>query len=234
MSVFESIRITADSGPLYLEAHLALLRVACASREFSVDAASLSAVETLLKGWDPAEVGGGDAFARIYVTAGDGAPTAPASHCRVFVFIEARERPVKSAYEITIAEDLFHPPFGGIKTGNYWMNLDVLQRAQKRGRDEALLFNERAELVSGCMANVFVVHGSRIRTPSTDCGARAGVIRGKVMERFPVEECSLFVQDVRNADEIFLTNSWIGVMPVASLREQSFAPAVFSPQLAAL
>ncbi|MDB6173845.1 MAG: 4-amino-4-deoxychorismate lyase [Chthoniobacteraceae bacterium] len=234
MSVFESIRLGAGSGPQYLEEHLALLSAGCAERAFPLDQDALNAAGELLKSWKPSGEHGGDAFARIYVTAGDGAPTAPVVNGRIFIFIEPRERPVKSSYAITIAEDVCHPPFGGIKTGNYWMNLDVLQRAQKRGRDEALLFNERAELVSACVANVFLVHGSRIRTPSIECGARAGVIRQRVIERFAVEQCSLFVQDIINADEIFLTNSWIGVMPVASVRERMFPPAVFAPQLADL
>jgi branched-subunit amino acid aminotransferase/4-amino-4-deoxychorismate lyase len=234
MSVFESIRVGADSGPQHLKAHLALLEAGCAAREFPLNQETLRAAGELLKSWKPSGEQSGEAFARIYVTAGDGGPTAPASDCRVLVFVEPRERPVKSAYAITIAEDLCHPPFGGIKTGNYWMNLDVLRRARLRGRDEALLFNERAELVSACVANVFLVHGSRIRTPSIDCGARAGVIRQQVIQRLAVEECSLFVQDIINADEIFLTNSWVGVMPVLSVRERMFPPAVFAPQLADL
>lgn len=211
MSLFESLRVVS-SQPRHLAAHLARLRESCAAREFQCDERALTAVGELLGGGGIAE-----GFARIYITAGDGAPTAPVSHGRVFVFLEARERPVESAYDLGISEEIFHPPFGGLKTGNYWANLDALLRAQRSGRHEALLFNERAELVSACMANVFVVRDGVVRTPALACGARAGVVRELVLQRLAVVEGSLFVDDVMRADEIFLTNSWIGVMPAGSL-----------------
>jgi branched-subunit amino acid aminotransferase/4-amino-4-deoxychorismate lyase len=43
------------------------------------------------------------------------------------------------------------------------------------------------------------------------------VIRREVLRRVDARECSLFLEDVLGADEIFLTNSWIGAMPVETL-----------------
>ena len=214
MSLFESLRVT-ESGPEHLEAHLESLREACASRAFPVSAEALGAAGALLK--ERAPLGGEEFFARIYVTAGDGAPTASATGCRVLVMSEPRPRPAQSAYRVTVAESAYCPPFAGLKTGNYWMNLEALRRAQAAGFEEALLFNENAELVSACVANVFLVHGGRIRTPSRECGARPGVIRREVLRRVDARECSLFLEDVLSADEIFLTNSWIGAVPVETL-----------------
>ncbi len=70
--------------------------------------------------------------------------------------------------------------------------------------------NAHAELVSACCANVFVVRDGRVRTPALACGARDGVTRERVMQQIQVEECSLFIADVLSADELFLTNSWVG------------------------
>ncbi len=213
MSIFESLRV-ADGQVQYLDAHLARLRTACGAREFSIDPQALAQAGELLSGC------GGNGFARVYVTAGDGTATSAAAHSRVFVFLEERARPTQLAYDLAISEEVCHPLFGGVKTANYWQNLDLLQQAERGGKHEALLFNESAELISACVANVFVVHGSRIRTPALFSGARAGVIREKVMQRLPVQECSLFIDDLRTADEVFLTNSWIGVMPVASIQDR--------------
>ncbi len=232
MSVFESMRVGVD-GPEHLDAHLARLRLACGSREFPLAAGVLERAAELIqtRGGAVVRAGETEGFARIYVTAGDGAPTAAAEVCRVFVYIEARARPTRAAYDVTVFDETCLAPFGGIKTANYWVNLDMLQRAQRRSCDEALLFNVGAELMSACLANVFVVHGQRIRTPSTHCGARDGVMREWVMGRCPVEEGSLFVDDLRKADEIFLTNSWIGVMPVASFNGRTFDSRHFSGKL---
>ncbi len=210
MSVFESLRVE-NGRPQHLDAHLSRLRDACAARQFPADPRAFDQVPELFRS------SSADGFARIYVTAGDGTATSRAEHSRIFVFLEARPRPTRSAYDLAVADETCHPLFGGMKTANYWQNLDLLAQAERAGRDEALLFNERAELVSACVANVFLVHGSAVRTPALHCGARAGVIRERVMQRVAVEECSLFIDDLRTADEIFITNSWIGVIPAASI-----------------
>ncbi len=210
MSVFESLRVE-NSKAQHIDAHLSRLHTACKAREFCCDPHALDQVGDTLASANM------DGFARIYVTAGDGSPTAPAQEPRVFLFLESRERPVRVAYHIAIADEPHQPLFGGLKTANYWHNIDLFQQATRAGNDEALLFNERAELVSACVANVFLVHGSAVRTPSLACGARDGVIRERIIRSHPVRECSLFLEDVRSADEILLTNSWIGVMPAASI-----------------
>lgn len=227
MSVFESFPVLAFE-PQHFEAHLVRLRAACAQREFDFDEMAMAAAGGLLS---EARV---DGFARIYVTAGDGALTTPARECRVFVFIEPQARNAPSAYEVQLADDMFHPLFGGLKTANYWANIDALHRAQRRGKDEALLFNDRAELISACCANVFIVRGGVVRTPPPASGARRGVIRELVLQRITVEERSLFVGDALEADEIFLTNSWMGVMPVATVNGRALPSRTVAASLGAL
>jgi branched-subunit amino acid aminotransferase/4-amino-4-deoxychorismate lyase len=226
MSLFESFPV-CDGAAAYLDAHLTRLRRACALHGFGCDPEALAAVDPLLRR------DGSTGWARIYVTAGDGGPTDPNNEARLFVFIEPRERPRLREYSLLLAEEICRPLFGGIKTANYWANLHELRRAHDRGADEALLFNHRAELVSACCGNVFLVRNGVVRTPALHCGGRDGVIRELVMGRITVEESSLFVDDVRAADEIFVTNSWIGVMPVSKvedhpLRSQSVAQSVGS------
>src|SRR3954471_21935449 len=103
MSVFESLRVF-DAEPQHFEAHLVRLRTACAARKFACDEMALAAAGDVLR------YAGLDGFARIYVTAGDGAATAPAM-CRVFVFIESRARLARSAYDVQLADEICHPPF---------------------------------------------------------------------------------------------------------------------------
>ena len=227
MSVFESLRVARGEAEFF-EQHLARLVQACAEREFAVDDAALRAAPALFHNAAP------DGFARIYVTAGDGPPTAPATHPRVFVFIEDRAAPdADDAWALTLHDETYHAPFGGLKTANYWFNADALAQAKRRGFDEALLFNDRAELVSACCANVFLRHGDRLATPARASGARAGVIREWVSARRKVEERRLRREDVTSADEIFLTNSWLGIQPVATLEGRPLGPRSTAPKLAA-
>ena len=227
MAVFESLRVAGGVGEFF-EQHCARLAQACAEREFAVDDAALRAAPALFQ--DAAC----DGFARIYVTAGDGPPTAPAAQPRVFVFVEDRAAPYPDdAWELTLHDETYHAPFGGLKTANYWFNTDALAQARRRGFGEALLFNDRAELVSACCANVFLRHGDRLSTPARSSGARAGVIREWVIGRRKVAERRLRREDVTSADEIFLTNSWLGVQPVATLEGRPLGPRATGPKLAA-
>jgi branched-subunit amino acid aminotransferase/4-amino-4-deoxychorismate lyase len=262
MSVFESLRINAGSGPEFFDKHLSRLIQACAERDIPVDESALAAAERLLtRAWkrevqrsgsgETKTRGHGDSprprvpasprpssdiagFARIYVTAGDGAPAAPTEHPRIFVFIEPRTPPGSDdAWEIGLHDETYQPPFGGLKTANYWFNCDALAQARRRKFDETILFNDRAEVVSGCCANVFVVRDDRISTPPRSSGCRAGVIREWVIARRKVEERRLRREDIVNADEIFLTNSWLGIMPVATVEGRPLGHRMIGPKLAA-
>jgi branched-subunit amino acid aminotransferase/4-amino-4-deoxychorismate lyase len=210
MTLFESLRV-ANHEPQFLAEHLDRLRTACDAREFPVDEQAFARIEELLRG------AGVNGFARIYVSAGDGDLGQVPTECRMFVFIEDRTRPAALEYHLGICEDTHHPLFGGLKTGNYWANLDALRAAQRAGLHETLLFNENGELISACLANVVLVKDGELRTPSAACGARRGVIRSVIASHMPVREGSLFVDDVMTADEIFLTSSWLGIMPAKSV-----------------
>ena len=207
MALFESLRVR-QGEPLFLDEHLCRLREACAQRHFPIAEEALAAVGNALRR------AGEDGFARIYITGGDGMAASPPEACRVYVMLEERARSAHEAFHVGLSPELHQPLFGGLKTGNYWLNIDVLQRGYQHGKQEMLLFNEHAELISACMANVFLVHGETLSTPSHACGAREGVVRAWVKERRRVRERSLFAEDVKTASEVFITNSWLGVMPV--------------------
>ncbi|HWB59812.1 MAG TPA: aminotransferase class IV [Chthoniobacteraceae bacterium] len=213
MSVFESLPVRKNT-PLFLPAHYERLRHACAQTGFVKVLPSLEDFDVLLRGISF------DAFARIYVTAGDGSVSAQDAEGRVLVYAEprtAREKYGDDAYKLVLHPAPVIPLLGGLKTANYWANLIALQKGRQRGCDESLLFNTNGDLVSACMANVFVVQEGRIKTPATDTGARAGVVREWVMRKRPVAQGRITPADLENAGEIFLTSSWLGVMPAASL-----------------
>ena len=225
MSLFESVRVTRGE-PEFFEQHVLRLLGACAEREFPIAENAVRAVADLFAGMS--------GFARIYVTAGDGMPSSPSDHPRLFVFIENRTPPdPDDPWELTFHDETHRPAFGGLKTANYWFNADAFAQAQRRGFYEALFFNDFGELVSACMANVFLVHDDRISTPTRSSGCRAGVVREWVCARRKVEERRLKREDALTADEIFLTNSWIGVMPAGTLEGRPLGRRWVGPKLAA-
>jgi len=88
--------------------------------------------------------------------------------------------------------------------------------------DEALLCNERGEIASGACSNLFWVRGKSIYTPAPEAGCRAGVVRRWILGRAKVVEGRFPLAALEEAEEIFLSNSWIGVMPVHRYLGRSF------------
>src|SRR5581483_3101776 len=225
MSLFESIRVQ-NRHALFLAEHLDRLRAACRQCGFPVAEAALENCGQLLSE---------DGFARIYVTAGDGSVTSTAECCRVFVFTEPRD-PISAhvyhrGYDLGIAPEPHHTLFGGLKTANYWSNLDAFQHGVARQKNETLLFNHAGNLISACMANVFLVTNEKIQTPALNSGTRNGVVREWLLKTREVNECYLTRNDLEAADEIFLTSSWLGVMPAASLEGRELKRNVTAREL---
>jgi branched-subunit amino acid aminotransferase/4-amino-4-deoxychorismate lyase len=216
MSLFESLGVHGGVVE-HWDAHRRRLLAGCVERDFSVDETALDRAKDVLAG------AGVDGFARIYVTAGDGGPAAPPQP-RVFVMLEAREREKAESWDLCIYDEPWAPVFAGLKTANYWRHCEALAHARARGFGEALLFNDHAELVSVCCANVFLVHDENLSTPPRPSGCRLGVAREWVIKRRKVQEHRLRREDVLSADEIFLTNSWVGVMPVSTLEGRPLGP----------
>lgn len=207
MAVFETLRI-CDGRPQFWEAHLQRLLAASAKCGFPAPADALHSAAALFP------LASREGVARLYVTAGDGAPADPAKGCRVAILFEERRRLLPESYSVTLSPVPHLPPFGGLKTANYWANAENLRQAQAAGANEALLFGPSGGLISACMANVFVKTNSGWFTPSLSCGARDGVVRAWTIERLGASETRLEKADVLSAETLFLTSSWLGVMPV--------------------
>jgi branched-chain amino acid aminotransferase len=106
----------------------------------------------------------------------------------------------------------------GAKTVSYAENVVALARAHTDGADEAIFANTVGALCEGTGTNVFVVRGERILTPSLDTGCLAGITRELVLELVDVEErSSLTLDDLRGADEAFLTSSTRDVHPIETV-----------------
>lgn len=100
----------------------------------------------------------------------------------------------------------------------------VLARAEWSDNSitEGLMLDTAGRLIEGTMSNVFLVQAGRAMTPRLHrCGV-SGVIRGVILNQLsarcvPVIEADLTLDDVYRADEIFLSNSIVGILPVRQI-----------------
>jgi len=126
-------------------------------------------------------------------------------------------REIKSEFALTVSPFPINSksPLMNIKSCNYVENLLALEEARKRGFDEAVRLNEKDEIVSASMANIFWVKNGEIFTPSLETGCLAGTTREFLMENFPISEANLKFEELAETDEIFLTSAGIGIRPAS-------------------
>lgn len=103
-------------------------------------------------------------------------------------------------------------PLAGVKVTSWLNNVWCLYEAQQAGCDEVVLLNERGEVAECTAANIFCAQGGRVITPPLSSGCLQGVTRGLVLELgpqagIPVEERTLFPEDLYSADEVFISST---------------------------
>jgi branched-chain amino acid aminotransferase len=142
--------------------------------------------------------------------------------------------PVRSKREEAITVSpyriLSSGPLAGVKRTAMLENLLALEEARGRGFTEAVMLNERGEIVSATSANIFWVEGDQLITPSLATGCIAGIMRQLLLEiadqlRLYATEGSFPVQRLRDASEVFLTSTLREIAPVASYDINQYSPA---------
>jgi aminodeoxychorismate lyase len=119
-------------------------------------------------------------------------------------------------------------PLTGIKTLNYLDRILSREEARSRDFDEAVVLNERGEIVSATTANIFWARNGTVHTPNVSTGIIAGITRDCVIELaakhyIPLVEGVYEMGDLTDADEIFLTSSVVGVAPVTTFDFRRYA-----------
>ena len=128
-------------------------------------------------------------------------------------------------FKLKIVQDGRRPGLPGLKTLNYLGNGNARRAAQAAGFDEALFVDPAGSVLEGAASNVFTVSRGKIFTPSLDCGILPGVARANIL-RLPAcaeaRQGVLSLPLILEADEVFVTNAVLGVMPVAQIDQRAF------------
>ncbi len=111
-------------------------------------------------------------------------------------------------------------PVAGLKTCNYLEQTMSLDEARLGGANEAIRINERGQITSACMANVFWLSDGRLFTPALSTGCLPGTTRELVIESLEVAEVEAQIDELRKADAIVLTSAGLGVVQVDEFERQ--------------
>jgi branched-subunit amino acid aminotransferase/4-amino-4-deoxychorismate lyase len=107
------------------------------------------------------------------------------------------------------------------KTLNYWPRRLVYEQGRQRGADEVLLATPDGRIWEGTRTNLFLVRDGAIVTPGLGGPVLPGIMRALVLELaagagLSLAPCEAGVSrtELETADEVFLTNSVRGLVPV--------------------
>jgi branched-chain amino acid aminotransferase len=121
-----------------------------------------------------------------------------------------------------------------VKSGNYLNNVLAVGEARRAGAYEAILCAADGSVAEGASSNVFVVAGGVVRTPPTETGILDGITRAKVLDlcranEIQLREGRLMPDDLRGADEAFITSATRAVLPVTRVDGQAVGDGVPGP-----
>lgn len=130
------------------------------------------------------------------------------------------------------------PRLAGIKHLNRLENVLAASEFSMSDAAEGLLLDVQGNVIEGTRSNAFVVSGDKLITPDLSrCGV-AGVQRDRIMAcaqkiGMMVEVRDVILDELRAADEVFLTNSVFGLWPVARFEQQCWAGFTRTKQISA-
>lgn len=110
-------------------------------------------------------------------------------------------------------------PLSGVKTTSYLPYLFAWDGARARGFDEALLLTESELVCETARASIFWAIGGVLYTPNLASGCLRGVGRAIIIERFTVREGQWTLQNLWEADEVFIVSGAAGVRSVRSISD---------------
>ncbi len=123
-----------------------------------------------------------------------------------------------------------------VKSLNFLNNILVRMEASERGLFEAVMLNHDGYLAEGSVSNLFFVTRGVLHTPSPDTGILEGITRQTVLEiaaekGIEVEEGLFSIRELYGAEEVFLTNSLIEILPVSRIEGKAYDRGIITEGL---
>jgi branched-chain amino acid aminotransferase len=178
-----------------------------------------------------------NAYVRLTISRGRGAMGLDPDLCTdptMVVFVqELREYPgafYKNGISLIISDtrrNLKEAINPRIKSLNFLNNILAKIEAKKKGAYEAIMLNVNGKLTEGTISNVFFYKDNVLCTPSIDCGILDGITRGMTIEiagreDLKVKEGKFTKKDIYDAEEVFITNTTMEVMPVSKIDDRNY------------
>ena len=169
---------------------------------------------------------------RLSVTRKDGGFYTPNTN-EIDYLIESQEieYSTKASYKVDLFKDfyMYSGHLSTVKTNNKLIHTLASIYAKENELDNCILLNERKGVVEVTNASLFLIKGTLIKTPPLTEGCLKGIAREKVISvitssnNYTLEEAIISPFEIQKADEVFITNSIIGIQPITNYRKKEFS-----------
>lgn len=173
-----------------------------------------------------AAAGEGEHRIRIVVTRGPGGIASPLAELgpgHTIIIVEPLPLAVPAGVSLAVVDWALPPrPGHGHKTLAYLDHVIARELARAAGADEGVRLDASGAVVEGATSNVFVVAGNVVATPAIEGGVLPGIVRERVLSicrqlGIAAGARRITLDELRGADEVFVTSSVRGVVPVTML-----------------
>lgn len=231
---FETIRIV-DGKPLHLDLHFGRIVDSCRGHKLLLpdgfsQAQFAASIEELTAA---KKIHAGGRIRATFFRDGGGRYTPECDNVRWFA--EAQILPDNEfvlnakGYTVDIYPEMKKPlsPLANFKNLAASIYVQSAIWARSKELDEALIVNDRQQIIESTRCNLFLVSNGVLYTPGLDTGPVGGVMRAAVIhlalkKGLKVYECDLTPQELLRADELFLTNAIRGIQWVSAYRTKRY------------
>src|SRR5262252_4125201 len=222
-SVYETLR-TYNGKPFLFSRHFARLEHSAQAIDLPLPWTKPKALEEVRK-----TLFAGECRIRLIVTRGVGEIAADIETCTdptpiiiVVPLVVPPERIYQEGVETVISTVRRSSRFADIKTGSLIHQVLARREAKARRAYEAILLTADGKLSDGITSNIYIVRDRKLLTPSHAAGIVEGITRGVVLDLaremgLQVVEGLLEVNEIAQADEMFLTSSTREIVPISSV-----------------
>lgn len=239
-AVFETMRYGGGKIYFWEEHYLRLMASMRIIRmEIPMQFTMESLEEEILKCLSAKSLNTGSARVRLTVYRNDGGTYLPQDNSvGYFISAQAIENSFYvlngGDYEVELYKDHYVSAdlLSTIKSTNKVINVTGSIFAEENGYQNCLLLNTNKMVIEALNGNLFVVKGNVIKTPPLADGCLRGIIRKQLIDMlgklddYEFEEASISPFELQKADELFITNTIVGIQPVTKYRKKSYKSTV--------
>lgn len=184
-----------------------------------------------------------DAYIRLNVTRGEGATVPDPKTCKTpnLIIITREYVPYSPALyqkgyrgKVVRVRPSPYTPSVTMKTLNFLNNIIAKMEAKESGFNEGIMINTEGFVAEGTVSTIFMLKGDLLSTPAKEVGLLPGITRRAILEiaearELKTKERKITISELLEADEAFLTNSLIEIMPLVDVDGHPIGKSIPGP-----